>query len=274
MSEGTRFNSVLDTQTPPLKTAQGVNDLSRLALARGGEIASPLEVEWDLARNCTQPKVVQHHGKPSYNALGKMVAVSRYITMHVQCRQCPNCLKRRAWHWAMRASAEIGGAKRTWFATLTLTPAQQFMSLTEARQRARNRAVTWEDLPHAEQFRYICSAIGPEITRWLKRVRKYSGARLRYCLVAEPHKSGSPHFHALIHEMSETPVTERVLRLQWKYGFSKFKLVDEGDNKAARYVSKYLAKSAQARVRASARYGDSFFEEKTVTNDLNHRIKI
>lgn len=270
--------NVLDTHTPALKTAQGVYHLSARALLAGGEVFSRNEVEWDVAGNCQRPVIVHHHGKPSYDALGRVIAMNRYITMHTKCRKCPACLKNRAWHWTMRAKAECAAAKRTWFVTLTLNPTRQFISLTEARKRGRDRATPYESLPHAEQFKLRVRAISPEITKWLKRVRAKSGAKLRYCLVAEEHKSGDPHFHALVHEVGDTTVTERTLRGEWKLGYSKHKLVQSGEEAgAAHYVSKYLAKSALARVRASARYGElpsaSEASAGQTTTLLEHRLK-
>lgn len=259
---GQSYPNVLDTHHGVLTTAHGVQDVSRKALANGGEVYSFNEVEWDVAGRCERPVMVHHRGPPSYNALGKVIAINRYITMHTKCRTCPSCLKDRGWHWTMRAKAELAFARRTWFATMTLTPAEQFKALSRARSRCTTRGVQYEALTSAEQFRAVVAAIAPELTMFLKRVRANSNAQLRYCLVAEPHKSGYPHFHALIHECGPTTVTERQLRYAWKYGFSKFKLVgdDEDDGKTAYYVAKYLSKSALARVRASKRYGEGWGE--------------
>lgn len=103
------------------------------------------------------------------------------------------------------------------------------------------------------QFNKHVNAIGPEIGKFLKRVRKNTGAKLRYLLVAEPHKSGLPHFHMLIHQCdTHIPVRYDDLKSQWRLGFSAWKLTDY---KSASYVCKYLSKSLRARVRASQAYG-------------------
>lgn len=129
------------------------------------------------------------------------------------------------------------------------------MASLRAEARLAKRGVRWAELSPAEQFQARHQEISRDLTTWLKRVRKQSGARLRYLLVAEAHKSGLPHYHALIHERRfSVPVTERVLRHQWNLGFSKFQLVEGSE--AAWYVAKYLAKDARARVRASVRYGN------------------
>lgn len=109
-----------------------------------------------------------------------------------------------------------------------------------------------------EQFVQRHKTIARWLTLWVKRVRKNSGAPIRYLLVCEAHKSGLPHYHMLLHERSpELQVRKRMLQAEWQaYGFTNCKLVEQ-DQHAARYVSKYLAKSALARVRASVRYGAS-----------------
>lgn len=93
-----------------------------------------------------------------------------------------------------------------------------------------------------------------EITKYLKRVRKKSGAPLRYILVAEAHKSGLPHYHMLIHECDPSrQVRHKDLTAAWSWGFTRFKLVETSNT--AWYVCKYLSKAQLARVRASVRYG-------------------
>lgn len=177
-----------------------------------------------------------------------------WVDIDVRCRKCPNCLRQRGWAWTNRAKAEIARSSRTWFGTLTLSPAQHDRVRLLATKRNAGRAVTWERLSQEEQFAERVREITPEITLWLKRIRKESGAKLRYVLVAEAHKSGLPHFHMLVHEQhGGGDVKHRMLTGQWKLGFSRFTVVQ--DNRAAVYVCKYLTKSALSRVRASVRYG-------------------
>lgn len=148
---------------------------------------------------------------------------------------------------------------RTWFGTLTLRPQEHFAALSRVRNRMAKSGEDFDTLSEEARFSALSGEIGKDITLWLKRVRKESGARLRYLLVSEAHKSGLPHFHCLVHEVSaEGPVAERTLRKQWKLGFAQFKLVAQGDEtKTARYVTKYITKSAITRVRASQGYGQS-----------------
>lgn len=176
------------------------------------------------------------------------------VIIHAPCRKCENCLKRRSYHWYMRAKSELALSSRTWFATLTIAPEKLFEAKAQAIVSARAQAVSFEALPESERFTYLLNPLGAELTRFLKRVRANSGARFRYLLVAEKHKSGNPHFHMLVHEWG-APIRERQLSAAWQYGFSQFRLADTENPRAALYLCKYLSKSAEARVRASARYG-------------------
>lgn len=166
--------------------------------------------------------------------------------------------------WAHRAKAEIEQAQRSWFGTLTLTAEAQATAQVKAVKWAMRHGLNWNDMEPGDQFAAVHRQIGPELTKWLKRVRKVSGARLRYLLVVEAHEGGGqhhgmPHYHCLVHEvLGSAPVTERQLRFAWARhggGFTEFKLVRQDDPRAAFYVCKYLSKNALARVRASARYG-------------------
>lgn len=207
-----------------------------------------LENEWDYA--------------PGYGPISwprspvPAAALVQHAMLKVRCRKCEDCLKARARSWVQRAGRELAMAQRTWFVTLTLTPQRQFECLSKARVLAKAGCVDLEELSTADIFSRRVSVINVEITKWLKRVRKNSTSRLRYVLVAEAHKSGDPHFHALVHEVvGSSPLTYRVLTNAWQWGFSSAKLTDPTGTGPAWYVAKYLAKSALARVRASARYG-------------------
>lgn len=179
-----------------------------------------------------------------------------FLDLEVRCRRCAPCLKARSVNWALRAKCELQAASRSWFGTMTLRPGEHYLMQCRAMAYAEARGTRWAELSLDEQFQARHRVISGEITKWLKRIRKESESRLRYCLVAEPHKSGLPHYHILIHERwLGGQVTERVLRRQWNLGFSKFHLV-EGSS-TAWYVCKYLSKTASARVRASLQYGQS-----------------
>lgn len=235
-------------------------------------------VKWDVSHKCTDPIDLQIMGydAPSFRwlAYGKSIGQSMaarvsardplLVDMAVRCRRCTACLRVRSAMWRYRAETELFNSERTWFGTMTLNPTEQHRALSLARRRAAREGEDFEKLSTSEQFRKRVSACSPEITKFLKRVRKNSGAKFRYLLVAEAHKSGAPHFHMLLHERAGERVSWQNLSDAWQKGFSKFKLAksgsgpfDETDRKVARYVCKYLAKSALARVRASARYGEA-----------------
>lgn len=211
--------------------------------------------EWDLSRDCSSPYTMNKLGVTSLGWTN-MSSEIRYILM---CRRCENCLHRRASRWAVRARNELAMAHRSWFVTLTLEPQRQYWAKAQAIRRAAKAAVTWETLSEADKFKRHCREISPEITRWLKRVRKQSGAPLRYALVVERHVSGEPHFHALVHEVDQTkPVTYRQIVGAWRWGFAHSKLVHMDEGLSVHwYVAKYLAKSSLARVRASRHYGNA-----------------
>jgi hypothetical protein len=168
-----------------------------------------------------------------------------------RCRKCEGCLKHRARLWTARAITEVAVAPRTWFGTLTLAPVHAFRFRLLADRLSERQGSPWSLLEAPEQFQKVAAQVGPDLQRFLKRIRKQSGAVLRYLLVLEAHKSGVPHWHILLHECSGT-ISKRLLEEQWKLGFSHWRLCDPD---AAYYACKYLAKSSLARVRASQSYG-------------------
>lgn len=252
--------------------------LALKALQSGGRKTGASSVEWDVAGDCQDPRVFtrtsrnwREHAirRPGvwdvydvYRPKGPGVL---HVTMVTRCRACPACLraKRRMWFW--RAMQECERSQRTWFVTLTLKPSVARRTRREALLALARKGLS--DTP-GEIHEAWCSSVGSEITRWLKRVREESGAKLRYLLVAEQHKSGVPHFHLLVHEVKgSAPVLGRMLNDQWRYmGYTDRKIVwdaaktkDEQEPlwRSCGYVCKYVSKSMLARVRASLRYGVS-----------------
>lgn len=221
------------------------------AIQGGAEIATPARVKWNVAGACQCPQTVVRTGRPFRHHAAR-VGRSKILVMEVtaSCRRCVKCLALRASIWTRRAMSEVGRSTRTWFGTLTLSPQEQMVNTMRARQLNPSFGSESEEA----RFKMLVAAAGPLVTKYLKRVRKEAGTRFRYMVVAERHKSGLPHFHILVHEMSlDGPVRKETLRSQWQHGFSRWKLADRW---SARYVCKYLAKEAGARVRASRFYGD------------------
>lgn len=242
-----------------LHDARDVRRIAATAMGRPGfERTGLLSASWAIAGGCQAPVPVELNGAPAKILGGRKVRSGSgrpfSLLMHVRCRRCAWCLGKRRNLWAFRGQEEIRWAPRTWFATFTLSPANGFMLRARAAQRLRCGGTDFERLSGADQFLELQREYGAELTKFFKRLRKNTGAKLRYILVAERHKSGAPHYHALIHEVSgSNPLRHASLQSEYKLGHSQFKLCN--DLKSAWYVAKYLAKSLDARVRASLGYG-------------------
>lgn len=227
--------------------------------------------EWDISGSCQKPVTRELHARP-LTVIGRSYAYGRGsekplgLILHTRCRMCEACMRLRASQWTYRAISETRDAARTWFGTLTLRPESHYQMLARARRRLWSGGTDFDKLSEAEQFQERMTEISREVTLYLKRVRKESGARVRFLLVAETHKSGLPHLHILVHEMNvEQSVRYATLASQWKLGFVNFKLAR--DTKTAAYICKYISKSLLARVRASLRYG--LDRENTALSDRN-----
>lgn len=234
---------------------QKVATLASTALLAGGRRVSPTTIEWDVSNGCSDPVLMEFTGRPEAEEGEKYVNIlpggrhTLTVEMWVACRKCEHCLRRRRRIWMTRAAAEITQAQRTWFVTLTLSPHKQYQARLWAEKRDIKYMERSEDDQESERF----AVIFEELQRYFKRIRKNSGATLRYMLVQELHKSGEPHYHTLIHEVSGK-LTKEVIQAAWKWGFSTAKLCEPH---SAIYVCKYLQKSQGARVRASLGYGRS-----------------
>lgn len=202
----------------------------------------------------------RENARSNWTAGGPGKKASMTMLLHVRCRKCDNCRKLRARVWAARARSEIAQAPRTWMCSFTLRPEEHSRDLLICQRRAAKSGVDFDALAYGEQFIRRAQEGAQRLTRFWKRLRK-SGAKFRYVMVAEAHQSGLPHWHALVHEIvDEDHVKWDDLADHWNDGFAVFKLVRESQKdfgKAAWYVAKYLTKSAAARVRASARYGQT-----------------
>lgn len=255
----------------------GIDHLSDLAALIGRyplDRVSAIKFRVNLGIRCDSPKLIERYARPASweayttlpNAKRGTVRFKQYasdedanhplwVEMEVPCRRCPSCLRLRAARWRARAIEEYKASSRTWFCTFTLEPHEQALAIWRARDRLAKRSLSFEELSADAQFAEQVRAISPAITKYLKRVRKATSARIRFIWVAERHKTGYPHFHALIHETDPAcPVRKSVLREQWRLGFSTFKLVDSP--RAASYLCKYLSKELSTRVRSSLGYGN------------------
>lgn len=232
------------------------------ALPKGMVRKSQSRFSWDIAGKCQSPVSVELHGRPASDWLRRLKFVriaprqkhSLIVELETPCRRCPACLKARMRMWTARAMHEVRNAKRTWFCTFTFAPEQHYAMQCRAVAFADARSIPTNELTADELSERQSNECAKELTKFMKRIRKeVPQARLRYLLVREKHKSGLPHWHALLHESNAIPISYRVLDRNWQLGHAKFKLVE--DERAAFYVAKYLGKSNEGRVRASIRYG-------------------
>lgn len=217
-----------------------VRDLQFAAAAQGSKFAS-------FQGGCINPKAMR------YAWFGDLRQEAASVKMLVRCRRCEPCLKYRAYNWSIKGFAEVRASQRTWFGTLTVAPANRFIVQMKAEQALIDAGGS-EKPSSSKLFEQMVKVLGRDLTLFVKRIRKNSGARIRYLLVAESHKDGFPHFHILLHEV-EGQVTKRQLEAAWQIGFSNWRLVSSDNPKVVYYVTKYLTKSALTRVRASFRYG-------------------
>lgn len=229
-----------------------------LTWRKAGAIRTPHTWLLRYSGNCSNPKTLERIGYPLQKGAksvqtGAMTPLSAQL--EVACRKCDNCLRRRASHWRQRALSETKSAGRTWFGTLTLSAEQHALVAAACRHVSSRNGDDWDTFSPERQFRDRHRCISRELTLYLKRLRKMSAAQIRFCVVVEAHKTGLPHYHILVHETGATHVTYRQLSDCWRVGFTNFKLVR--DARAASYVTKYLAKSSKARVRASLDYGQT-----------------
>lgn len=165
---------------------------------------------------------------------GKTGQRNFFIDISVRCRKCPACLRYRGRLWTARAISETVWAEenlcRTWFLTFTLSPAVRVRAPWDAKMMKRAFQLFAKKLRKKEKFRYL--------------------------LAVEFHKDGTPHLHALVHEMRpDRPITKKTMEGFWKLGFTRIKLV-RGGPAAASYVSKYMSKDLlTGRVPCSLGYG-------------------
>lgn len=226
---------------------------------------SLMRVSWNISNNCSNPVTRIHYAKPySPDNLKEIVVKTGHtpipleVELDVRCRKCKNCLLFRRRQWSARAIYEYRNWPRTWLGTLTLKPSEHDQVLNLCRQHESANARDFDLLSGEDQFNLRHKRISRWLTLWLKRVRKNSGAKMRYMIVCEAHKSNLPHYHALVHEMVEDqPIKKRVLQAAWPHGFTNFHLVKDYQSWGATYACKYLSKSDRARVRASVAYGST-----------------
>lgn len=176
----------------------------------------------------------------------------RYIP--VPCGKCPECLKRRTASWTHRLEKESLLWEKTFF--LTFTYSNDHLPLSG------------NNLPTLDPS---------HVTLWLKRVRKLSGAKLRYYYCGEyGTKFERPHYHMIL--FADHYVTEKMITDQWYYGQVHFGKVEGA---SIRYTVQYMDKGQwrpshqrDDRVpefsRMSNGIGSHFLSEKMVNHFLSN----
>lgn len=181
----------------------------------------------------------------------------------VPCNQCVMCRWSKRKHWEERMHTELMRAARSWFCTLTASPAEHLKWEMVAKSRKYTKGQPWHKLTTKQKGRLINRVAVPDLQKWVKRVRKAHDApkMLRHIIIPEFHTKkllGKPHFHVLLHEVSaDYPIRKKRLDTTWHKGFTNFKLVNNID-KSCSYVSKYVAKDEfhdGCRIKSSLRYG-------------------
>lgn len=239
-------------------TVESVELLARKAVQAGNypEVAADLgrfrrNIKFDVSGRCEHARTVVVHGRWSSSHFKAVRPMT--VELQVRCRKCRWCKASRSRLWAEKAANEFNHAPRTWFLTLTFAPGVHYQRLAQARLRNAG----YDDLAADRRFALLVAEYGPDITRFIKRVRKNSRAPCRYLLVAERHSrvlEGYPHFHMLVHEVdADRPIRKAVLKNAWQEGFCKVVLAH--DARSALYLCKYLSKEASTRIRASFKYG-------------------
>ena len=260
------------------------------ALAAGATRHGLFTVEWDVSGGCLNPSHVELHARrdrrrrrsksadlgwwlpPGSEDFERLVVdngpTKEYqdrasppgflcVELWTRCRRCLPCRKAKAMLWRERAREELAASARSWIGCLTFSPEAYAIGIATAHAKLAKSGVDLATLGDAEQQNEVIAALNPQITRWLKRVRKVTGAPLRYLLVWERGETeGRLHAHILLHEQDRaSPVRKLLLEAQWKgVGHSHWRLV-HSERGAAGYLTEYISKEMLARVRASFRYG-------------------
>lgn len=217
---------------------RATRSFARKIALRGGQISrSEFVAPWKPA--CDRPATVGRRIRAG--GLDRSIEVQALVP----CRKCERCLQIRQCQWKDRALIEIERSKRTWFLTLTFNDIHLAGCKAKATQEVG-----------ADPTERLEKACYRDVQKYLKRLRaKFSGLKFRYLAVFElGEKTGRPHYHLLIHEVGQRPVSQRELDNDWP-SFINARLVAKAADGAAVYVTKYATKSVIFRIRASGAYG-------------------
>lgn len=244
---------------------EGLAALANRAMEHGAtRVEGANAFEWDVGAYCLQPINRSLHARGYQKGemrKSKWAHKPGSLSVHLTglpCRKCTRCLYVRASMWRDRIFDEIHRYERTWFVTLTLNPAwQQKVFMDEMKIRNSSGWLDTDFDQQGSEWALRSSGASKLVTNWLKRVRKpqkgEEAVGLRYVAVTERHKTGLPHLHLLMHEVSGN-LTYRRICDRWTHGFADASLVRD-PKKAGWYVAKYVTKDSLTRMRSSQHYG-------------------
>ena len=225
--------------------------------------------EWDIhyAGDCQDPLTVRQESIVSCSTT--RARLDKALRFSVRCRKCKACRRAKQNYWGFAAmnmtlqTQERG--LRTWFGTLLWSQPERDAMEERCREKARSNPsgpqADWNNPECDTRFAMLREECLKDVQRFWKRLRK-AGHIFKYLVVFERHRAeygAWPHAHFLLHEQ-EKPIRKRVLQGQWPHGFSNVSIVGgksknaAAPNRAAWYVVKYLSKSDQSRLVASAGY--------------------
>lgn len=243
---------------------EGLADLANRAMAHGAtRIDGSNALEWEVNAYCENPfsRTLHARGYDRELRKHKWAASPGSLSLHLiglPCRKCSKCRYVHSTMWRDRIVDECHNHKRSWFVTLTMNPAEHQRSFMQE-MRDRNSS-GWLDTDFdqpGQEWSLRASGASKLLTKFLKRVRKplvgEEAIQLRYVAVTERHKTGLPHLHLIMHEVSGK-LTYRRICDRWTHGFSDASLVRD-NTKVGWYVAKYVTKDSLTRMRASQGYG-------------------
>ncbi len=229
------------------------------------DIIRPDYVRADLSGRCSTDLFVEQagYGHLRIGTKGEEKWESaRTLSLKVPCRKCGPCRMARRMLWTDRAVRQYRASTRSWFVTLTFRPEERYKLRLQAEKRLRDSGGDFASLSERDRFSELLREYQRPVSLYLMRLRKGLATRgwkqvaFRYIVVPERHADGAPHFHAILHEMSEdAPIVKARIEEAWPHGVLHARLLR--DERAARYAVKYLGKQDFCgRLRASRHYGE------------------
>lgn len=124
----------------------------------------------------------------------------RKDVMLIPCGQCIGCriMQREDWTTRIEMEARCYPKDQVWFITLTYDDNHVPGMITKTGEIMRKVQYTWR--PGAERPESVQILLYTDIQAFLKRLRKATGARLRYFCAGEyGEKTARPHYHMILY---------------------------------------------------------------------------